>query len=489
MRRWLFLLVVAMMASSAVALERYSDSFPLPDALKPDVRFWTRIYSEITTQQGLIHDRTHLNVVYEILDLPPGSSAKQNDILIKKRKKYYEELLMDLAAGGNKATTDEHQRVARLWPKDTDAKTFKAASEEVRFQLGQADRFREGVIRSGRWLPYIHGQFSEMGLPLELAALPHVESSFQNDAHSHAGASGMWQFTRGTGRRFLRIDHVVDERLDPFEATRAAGQLLQENYEKTGTWPLALTAYNHGAAGMQRAIAETGGTDLVKILREYKGRTFGFASRNFYNAFMAAYTIDQAPEEYFGPIQRAEPVEVDFIELPSYYTAESLEKAFGLQSNIIKSMNPALQDSVWRKHKLVPKGYQLRLPAESINGPPSLLLSQVPESERSQEQFPDRVYRVQRGDALSSIASRFRVSMQDLVEANNLRSQNQIRIGQLLKIPAKSVSKPVARYTVQRGDTLEKIARRTRVSQAQLMALNNLKNQDKIFVGQRLRLH
>lgn len=488
MVRWFFLILGALAACTASAVNRQAEHFPLPDALQPDVRFWIRVYTEVTTQQGLIHDRTHLGIVYEILDLPPGSSFKEREQLIKKRKKRYEQVLLDLANGQPASTSPMHQLVRRLWPKDTDAKTFKTASDEVRFQLGQSNRFREGVIRSGRWLPYIHSQFSDMGLPLALASLPHVESSFQADAKSHAGASGLWQFTRGTGRRFLRIDHVIDERLDPYEATRAAGQLLKENYEKTGTWPLALTAYNHGAAGMQRAIETMGGTDLVKILREYKGRTFGFASRNFYNAFIAADTIDSAPEEYFGQIKRDPPIEVEFIELPSYYTAQGLQQAFGLKSNIIKSMNPALQEAVWRKHKLVPKGYALRLPVQSVTTSASMILSQVPASEQSQQQFPDREYKVQRGDALSKIARTYGVRVADLAKANNLNSKHRIRIGQVLKIPGVPSAR-VPHYTVKSGDTLDTIARQTRISQSRLMALNNLEDKNKIYVGQRLRLH
>ncbi len=92
----------------------------------------------------------------------------------------------------------------------------------MRFQLGQADRFREGLVRSGAWREHIADTFEKAGLPRELASLPHVESSFNTYAYSKVGAAGMWQFMRSTGRRFLRIDAVVDERLDPYSFTEAA---------------------------------------------------------------------------------------------------------------------------------------------------------------------------------------------------------------------------------------------------------------------------
>ena len=94
----------------------------------------------------------------------------------------------------------------------------------------------------------------EEGVPIELAALPHVESSFDPTAYSRAGAAGMWQFIRSTGLRYMRIDHIVDDRRDPFFSSVAAARLLRDNYEVLQNWALAITAYNHGQAGMRNAV-------------------------------------------------------------------------------------------------------------------------------------------------------------------------------------------------------------------------------------------
>src|SRR5437763_250276 len=153
-----------------------------------------------------------------------------------------------------------------------------APGEDVRFQLGQADRFRAGLIRSGAWETHIAQVLANLGLPAELAVLPHVESSFNPAAYSKVGAAGLWQFMRSTGRRYMRIDSAVDDRLDPFRSTEAAAQLLAYNYRVLGTWPLALTAYNHGTAGVRRAKETLGTDDIVRIVRSYNSRTFGFAS-------------------------------------------------------------------------------------------------------------------------------------------------------------------------------------------------------------------
>ena len=196
---------------------------------------------------------------------------------------------------------------------------LKAAVERVRFQLGQADRFRAGLIRSGTWKPYIYEALDKQGLPRELAALPHVESSFDPTAYSKVGAAGMWQFMRSTGVRYMRIDHIVDERRDPFLATDGAVRLLAENYSNVETWPLALTAYNHGVAGMRRAVLQQNTTDIATIVRKYQSRSFQFASRNFYTAFLAALEIDTHPEKYFPGIKISEPSNTGVVVVPDVH--------------------------------------------------------------------------------------------------------------------------------------------------------------------------
>src|SRR5690606_40204229 len=87
------------------------------------------------------------------------------------------------------------------------------------------------------------------------------------------------------------------------------------NYNLLGSWPLALTAYNHGAAGMRRARDSMGTTDIAVIARKYKSRSFGFASRNFYVSFLAALTIDRDPQKYFPGVQRRAQMEFSVLEM------------------------------------------------------------------------------------------------------------------------------------------------------------------------------
>ncbi|MGH8188192.1 MAG: lytic transglycosylase domain-containing protein, partial [Steroidobacteraceae bacterium] len=242
--------------------------FVRPAELEADIGFWRRIYTEVTTEGGLLHDADDLGIVYDVLEFPSDVSPRTRSKRIEDAKKKYARILDRLASGATDLSEQEI-RIQDLWPQGTKRSRFEQAAESVRFQLGQSDRFREGIVRSGAWREHIADTFERMGLPRELAALPHVESSFNTYAYSKVGAAGMWQFMRSTGRRFLRIDGVMDERLDPYRSTEAAARFLEQNYIVLGSWPLALTAYNHGPGGMRRAQAQLGTSDIATVVRKY----------------------------------------------------------------------------------------------------------------------------------------------------------------------------------------------------------------------------
>lgn len=405
-----------------------------PDELRKDFEFWVKIYSEVTTKQGLIHDDRRLDVIYEKVDLPKNKSRRSTRAFIRKRKQVYINILNKLSRGETTNLSKQEQRVAALW-KGSSRKELKRAMSRLRFQLGQRDRFLQGYIRSGTWESYITKVFSDMGLPNALVLLPHVESSFNPDAYSKVGAAGMWQFTRSTGRRFMRIDHVIDERMDPYKATVAAAKLLKSNFSQLNSWPLTLTSYNHGVGGMKRAIRKTGGTDIVKINRTYRGRTFGFASRNFYLSFIAASYVHNNASEIFGDIERNQPLNYDRITTPAFVSAATLSRVFGVKQSVLRSYNPALREPIFNGSKYIPKSYELRLPKAKIAQPMVKAINSIEPKECFFVQQPDLSYRVRRGDTLSAIANRFKVSEMELVLMNGLRSRHRIRIGQRLLLP------------------------------------------------------
>jgi membrane-bound lytic murein transglycosylase D len=418
--------------STAVA----DETFPQPPELRPDVDFWVSIFTRYSTDEGVLHDNRNLAVVYERVPLSSTLSRRERQRLIEARRKKLTKVLNSLASGKRDNLSDEEARVLALWPDDVSNSTLSSAGKRIRFQQGLRDRFLQGLRRSGRWRNYVNAQFTTLGVPIEIAALPHVESSYNPEARSHVGASGIWQFTRSTGRRFMRVDHVVDERNDPYAATRAAGRLMAYNYSITGNWPMAITAYNHGLAGVRRAMRKYGDTAYVDILRNYNGRTFGFASRNFYVAFLAAMEVDQNAEKYFPGLVYDQPTDYSTVSLPAYVSVAGLTKTLGVSAKQLAKHNPGLQQTIWQGSKYLPKGYELRMPASSLSQPLDALLASLPADSLFDKQLPDLFHRVARGDTLSQIAEAYDTRVSTLVAINNLSSSHRIRIGQNLRLPA-----------------------------------------------------
>src|SRR6201996_8080299 len=358
------LLGCALALLCATRLLAAENPMPRPPELERDVQFWIRVYTEVDTNSGFLHDAYNLAVVYETLHFGPNASSHEREKIVEASRTRYEAALRRIAAANGGALSEDDQRILDMWGTQGTPSRLLQAIDDIRFQLGQADRFKAGLIRSGAWKTHIAETLANLGLPAELAVLPHVESSFNPAAYSKVGAAGLWQFMRSTGRRYMRIDSAVDDRLDPFRSTEAAAQLLAYNYRILGTWPLALTAYNHGAAGVRHAKETLGTDDIVKIVRQYNGRTFGFASRNFYVSFLAALEVDRNPEKYFGSIEKLSEARFQEVVVPGYVSIGSLERALKIDQQKLRDLNPALLRAVWDGQRHVPKSYHLRLPIQ-----------------------------------------------------------------------------------------------------------------------------
>ena len=237
------------------------DLFPLHEEMKPAVRFWISIYTKYSTDQYLVHDSRQMDVVYEVVELgdinkPDAPLTKAENKTLKEKVNYYKDLLNAIAKAW--PDTSKLSGPQKTWRKTLSVfeskQDFIEAARRIRIQKGQKNKFKQGLEISGRYMPYLKKIFDAYNLPEELTVLPHVESSFNYQAYSSAGAAGIWQFTRGTGKNYLKISYEVDERLDPLVATEAAAQLLSNNYRELGHWPLAITAYNHGLSGMKNAV-------------------------------------------------------------------------------------------------------------------------------------------------------------------------------------------------------------------------------------------
>ncbi len=416
------------------AAQAADERIPRPPELQRDVDFWIRVYSEISTSEGFLHDERDLSLVYRTLKFTRDVQPRERRDAVTAEREKIEAMLKRLAAGATDLSDDEMKLAAMFGPEATPAR-YVEASRQVRFQLGQSDRFREGLERSGIWEAHIAQTFANLGLPPELAALPHVESSFDPAAYSKVGAAGLWQFMPGTGRRYLRVNAAVDERLDPFRATEAAAQLLDFNYRFLDNWPLALTAYNHGAAGMRRARDSMGTDNIATIVRKYKSASFGFASRNFYVSFLAALTLDRNPEKYFGNLKRNPQMVFTEVEMPAYVPLAALQRTLQIDKALLIALNPALRPPVWSGSQFVPKGYRLRLPVEAKSWTVVSLAQRLDPMDQYVNQPRERSYRAKSGDTLATVARRNGVSIKVLASLNGMEADEALRSRQTLRLP------------------------------------------------------
>jgi len=495
------------------------DPFPYSDELATQVDFWRRIFTQYTSKQAVIHDDWYMDVVYEVVNVmdPVYGGEKEGWKAAKEAQEKYVKILTSMAGhwGDTKKMTETEQQIYALFKDIPESKYFKKteAKDRVRLQVGQADRFKDGIIRAGQYLPAMKQIFRDAGLPENLVYLPLIESAFNPHAQSFIGAAGMWQFMRITGKEYhLTINPTVDERKDPLRSTRAAAQLLGHNYKVIQSWPLAITAYNHGLQGMKNAARAVNSEDIATIIEQYKGKAFGFSSRNFYVEFLAAVDICQQYTQYFGEIELEQPLALSQIKLPDYVSAKTLEKYTPLTKAQIRALNPALHTSLFDSQGLLPKGYALNVPEEHKTAFETRY-AEIPQSLKFAYLPVKSLHIVKKGQTLSTIAKRYGVSQKALMAANNIKDARKIRVGQKLKIPGGYTSKSenqivVAsaktatpkdeqttasksyfhQHPIKKGETLSSIAKRYHLSVDAVMRANNLKKSQTIKVGQILKI-
>ncbi len=370
------------MSSLAAEPARHPEFLVTPP-LRRQVEFWKRIYGEYGTHQSLIHDARHIDVVYEVVSVPPGTPEKVFSKKVRQARDKWRRVLLSLqqkqrqlSSGELSADlvspplTEDERHAIRVLERVREPQKFVSAAHRrrLRAQRGQKNRFREGYIASGRYLPAIESVFAAEGLPLELTRLPFVESSFNLKARSKVGASGIWQFMRSTGRLYLKIRSGYDERNDPLRATEAAARLLKTNFEALGSWPLAVTAYNHGRMGLMRAVRQVGSSRLEDLIWGHRSRSFGFASQNFFACLLAAIEVEREAEKYFGPLTRDPPLKFYEVEIDRPVRAIDLARFLQWDTGhqaVIRELNPSLDRKYWLGRQHLPSGYRLRLPLKA----------------------------------------------------------------------------------------------------------------------------
>lgn len=437
----IMVLIIIFFAFSLAGQEAEPDPFETPDCLKDNVAFWKKIYAEISLEEGLIHDSEYPLVIYQKVTVG-NLRGRQRRQVVGKYMDAIKQSLKIINGKSQSQWSDKEKEIYALIQQYGDINDIKDAPARLRFQLGQKERFKEGVERAAAYLDYIRKVFTEYGVPLRIAYLPHVESSFNVNAYSKVGAAGMWQFMRRTGRLFMNVGYNVDERRDPFKSTVAAAKLLNLNFAELQSWPLAITAYNHGTESMKHAVDLFGTKDLGVIIEKYKYRKFRFVSKNFYSCFLAASEIAANPEQFFANLDYQPPIQYNEITLDSYFKPAVLSKHLGISQEELADLNPALRISVFRHQMSIPRGFRLRIPPSITPEAASEMISTVPRTMKNPESQVYQYYSVEKGDTLYRIALDFGVSMEMILAANDIERENRLSIGQVLRIPVKNNPTP-----------------------------------------------
>lgn len=576
--RWHLSVVLITLLSSAVlsspaaayALDKDMSKyrFEVPAELEPAVNFWVDVFGKYGRSQSIIHDRRYPGMIFTVLDFDrlipgwqdnkalgkrrrqlikneikrlaavfnylhmlenPNAVVDDDDILYVEKEEINpdtgEKIIVLVPEGGN-VSDEEKNRILKMYEGINDPNRFANAEKFLRSQRGIKEKMRKAIVASGAWLPYLETIFEDAGLPVALTRIPMFESGFDANAKSHASAVGMWQFIRTSATKYMRVNRIVDDRRDPLFSTFAAVGHLTDDYKKLERWPLAVNAYNHGRGGMSRAVKTTGSRDITHIINNYRGRSYGFASQNYYPEFLAALIVESNAEVFFGKLKRDEPILFNEVLTRHYISWNTLREMSGASVAEFKQLNPAFKPDVIRGRLLVPPGYRIRVPL----GNDALFYAAYEELDDTKVFAGQKQYfaqhTIRRGDTLSKVARKYGTSVAQLKRANNIRNVNNLRVGQRLKVPSgrevsqpdfssttltlATVHKPApatpvpmdllprqlniamvgdtsgAKYVVERGDTLGIIAERYGVSTKTLMRANGLSNANLLSVGQAL---
>lgn len=371
----------------------------------------------------------------------------------------------------------------------------------VEFYTGRGrTTFEKWLRRSGLYMEWMKEILRSEGLPTDLVHLVFVESGFNPQARSRSHAVGPWQFIRGTAKLFgLKVDRWVDERKDPELATQAAARYLKHLYALFDSWPLALASYNAGEGAVVRAISRQGTNDFWQLKLPKQ-------TREYVPQFLACLSIAREPARYgFDTVEPEPRLEFDTVHLPGPVDLKAVAAACGASLDSLRALNPAFLRTAAPVGPTgvvtlrVPSGTGDQLLAGLESGAVDLPQVQTP---------PEPTYlrhKVRRGESLSTVAHRYRVTIREIAEANDLSPRAHLRIGQVLRVPNRDAlvaARPprpsaggsvpvyggVKTIRIEPGDTLGGIAQRYGTDVKTLRALNNLRPRQHIRAGGKLKV-
>lgn len=357
------------------------------------------------------------------------------------------------------------------------------------------------------YYPMFEELLDRYDIPLEMKHLAVVESALNPTAGSHMGAKGLWQFMYGTGKVYdLKVTSLVDDRYDPYKSTEAACQHMLDLHAIYGDWLLVLAAYNSGAGNVNRAIRRAGGTKNYWAIWPFLPRE----TRGYVPAFIAVnYVMNYAAEHNIYPAHPGMVMHgTDTVSVRDVLVFDQLNEMLGISMEDLRFFNPQF------KKEIIPatteKPYILRIPTDFIgaylNNEEQLYAYTTKEGLKKEKlieeikKVSDRsLHIVRNGENLGLIARKYRVSVNQLMAWNNMRS-TMIRPGQKLVVyssgspMAQAGSKPVMRsassstHTVKSGENLGLIAKKYKCTVTDLKEWNGIQG-SVIKPGQKLRVY
>ena len=348
-------------------------------------------------------------------------------------------------------------------------------------------RFFKPMKEAYLFIPAIKNILAEYGVPAEFLFLAMAESNFSTRAYSRKRASGLWQFMPATGKLYgLKINEYVDERRDLIKSTKAAAKYLSYLHKKFGKWYLAAIEYNCGEGRLARGIRKAKSDDL-SVLVNYRKRYIPRESRIYIRRIVALAMMGNDEQlllksEYGHLLNRANAYSISTIKLPKGESLRRVSKLIGIPVTELKKLNRQL------KYDFIPpycKNYDIYIPYIKLSD-----FKQKYFEEKIQNIY--RVHRVKRGDNLSAIGKKYGVPYKVIMDFNQLKN-SRLKLKQKLIIPIDNKSKikkinSKFYYMVKRGDTLESISKRHRVSVKNLKQQNRLKS-SLMKVGERLKIY
>lgn len=276
---------------------------------KERAAFWLNVYGRYSSRFKIVHDRNHLNIIYGIIDFRAlyrqlGQGPTTDSIAYRIESKILKQLKekLHLAIQLKKQDSVSNLEVSQIRSFLSSVGAYSALEtkellEGVRSQTGQKDMFLQALFRSEQLLPHIEAEFRKNSLPIFLARIPFVESSFNAKALSSVGAMGIWQFMPETARQMISQEEQKSWS-DPILQTRSAIKLLKIFKVYLPDWPLTITAYNSGVGRVKRLVEQHKAKNIDGLLAV--NDSLGFAGQNFYAEVLAANIVEAYKEEIFG---------------------------------------------------------------------------------------------------------------------------------------------------------------------------------------------